>query len=564
MSVSTPWTTEAEFWEYIPKEERDKIPREDFAWPDAPGGPKYPCDTQDHLDACAKLIGDAPEDQQASIKSRAKSIAKRHGFSIPDSWKEDKVEESTTAITSSTFRPAQKIATIPVRWLKYNAESLNRRMYPKAICDQTYQAALRKLANEDSLPITCFVSHEAANGNVNTELVGRVPHIWQEGSEFWANIDIADTSTGRDMLGLFENKSLCAVSMRLLGVDLRYDPAYKLPIVVAQEGVEPELLGIDLTTRPGLADTGRIQQVLYESSTEAQQPYTESFPIDISIASKEAPMQEIPIYLQILTEGVSSTSESKAAHMRVHDHLAGVLDDCVKPMHGNESAGFIASAQLSEEGRALAMKHSARLAAAHDESAKQCGMACEGAYNEALGIAPSDTDGDGDNPAQGNDPDNDGESAKGEKNLMTEQEAMALLAAKGYSVAPPKTELQILQEQVAEQKRQLEELRQTNTLPPQRQTQSLSSMHTLQEDSYQPEPMYADGMFLQGPLHPKHWNALSGHGTSQLRDVPWPQDVDPWAAVHEMAPIVALGICEQQARMLNSDVSFYIKPDEVV
>jgi hypothetical protein len=74
---------------YIPTKEREKIPDEDFAWPDAPDGPKYPCDTQDHVDSCAKLLGHAPDDKQASIKSRAIKIAKKHGFTIPESWQEE-------------------------------------------------------------------------------------------------------------------------------------------------------------------------------------------------------------------------------------------------------------------------------------------------------------------------------------------------------------------------------------------------------------------------------------------------------------------------------------------
>ena len=74
---------------YIPQKERDAIDKEDFAWPDAPDGPKYPCDTQEHVNSCAKLLGHAPENKQSSIKSRAKSIAKRKGFAIPDSWQED-------------------------------------------------------------------------------------------------------------------------------------------------------------------------------------------------------------------------------------------------------------------------------------------------------------------------------------------------------------------------------------------------------------------------------------------------------------------------------------------
>lgn len=69
--------------------ERDDISDSDFAWPDAEGHPKFPIDSQAHLDSAAKLLGHAPEEKQAQIKARIKTIAKRKGFTLPDSWTED-------------------------------------------------------------------------------------------------------------------------------------------------------------------------------------------------------------------------------------------------------------------------------------------------------------------------------------------------------------------------------------------------------------------------------------------------------------------------------------------
>src|SRR5581483_4737869 len=82
--------------------ERKAIPLEDFAWPEER---KYPCDTQDHVDACARLLGHAPENMQAKIKARAIRIAKRHGFTLPDRWKEE---------TTESARPQKKIGTLPI------------------------------------------------------------------------------------------------------------------------------------------------------------------------------------------------------------------------------------------------------------------------------------------------------------------------------------------------------------------------------------------------------------------------------------------------------------------
>jgi hypothetical protein len=68
---------------YISKKERDKVPAADFGWPEER---KYPVRNQDDLNAAVKLVGRAPADKQGSIKSKLKSIAKRKGLKLPDSW----------------------------------------------------------------------------------------------------------------------------------------------------------------------------------------------------------------------------------------------------------------------------------------------------------------------------------------------------------------------------------------------------------------------------------------------------------------------------------------------
>jgi hypothetical protein len=73
--------------------ERKAIPLEDFAWPEKR---KYPIDSQDHLDSAATLIGRAPEAMQAKIKARAKSIAKRKGFTLPDTWQDGEDAKSSS------------------------------------------------------------------------------------------------------------------------------------------------------------------------------------------------------------------------------------------------------------------------------------------------------------------------------------------------------------------------------------------------------------------------------------------------------------------------------------
>ena len=67
----------------LTKAERDAIDEEDFAGPHH----SFPINSQEHLDAAAKLIGHA--DDPAAVKRKAISIAKRKGLKLPESWQED-------------------------------------------------------------------------------------------------------------------------------------------------------------------------------------------------------------------------------------------------------------------------------------------------------------------------------------------------------------------------------------------------------------------------------------------------------------------------------------------
>lgn len=560
--------------EYIPQKERDSYDAADFAGPDR----SFPITTQGQLDAAAHLIGHAAN--PAAVKAKAKRIAKRKGFTLPKAWQDDEDDgdgkssahdqdghrqgQHATAgksQESAPNRPRQKIATVPVCFLEYNARSLNGRIYPRATCDAIYQSGLRKLADTNALPITVFISHEAANGNANTELVGAARRIWQEGSKFYAGLDFADTSTARDMLALVEGNYMRSISMRVVGVELLHDRNYDLPLVVPQEGIEPELVGIDLTTRPGLMDTARIQQVLYESN--ATPPFTEAFTLDSIHIEKGQPA--IPLYIKVLAEGLTP---DRAAHGRIHDHLAGVLDATVGSRHGSESARLRAAveSELTEEGRALAVKHARRLAMAHDESARQLGMDCNGAYNDALGI-PVSPDRDGPNQS----PHTDGEESRHRKDeapmALTEQqiqEALAEISKRGYTVAPPKSKEEQLQEafeaKLAERDRQWEERFKALAPAPattQRQTQSLGALTEGGDPAFQPEHIYQEGDFLQGKLHPKNWKALAN------RRVPWPADVDPNQALFELAPFMEYTIMQAQEAARGRSLRDMIERGEV-
>lgn len=539
---------------------------ENFAGPDG----SFPIkDTSDVGDAWG-LAGHA--DNPDAVRAKIKAIAKRLGLTsgLPDTAKDDGDNEKQETQEAVASRPRQKIGTLPICWLEYNARSLNGRIYPKATCDAIFRAAERKLADPNALPPTTFVSHEAANGNVNTDLVGAPVKVWQEGSKFWAHIDIADTSTARDILGLVEGKYLRSGSMRVQGVELMHDRNYDLPIVVVQEGVEPEFLGIDLTTRPGLAEIARIPQVLYESDGQApyiecfdfkvlplekeETPITMNFELDGRVVAKEVGsiLEQIKLARRTKPPTSEAMTSDRQAHQRAHDHLAGVLDECLQPMHGSESARLrgLVEAELSEAGRALAMKHAKRLAAAHDEAAQACGMECEGCYNDILNI-PLDPDNDGD--SIGHDTDNDNESAQKGQDDMTEEEMLAALKAKGYAVAAPKT----VQEELEELRTKIAALEESRiTEAPQRQTQAPSAM--TEASDYQPEELYTEGDYLKGPLQPKNWRALANP------KVPWPKDVDPGAALKELAPFLAYRLNMEEAHARGRDISMFIGEYEQV
>jgi hypothetical protein len=507
-----------------------------FAGPDQ----SFPIKDASDVNDAWRLSGHA--DNPDAVRAKIKSIAQRLGLSqgLPDTAKDAEPQESAATITSSDVRPKKKIATLKVCYLEYGARSLNGRIYPKATCDRIYESAARNLEADD-LPMTVFVSHETANSNVNTELVGRVAKVWQEGDKFWAHLDLADTRVARDMLALAEGGYLRSESMRVMGVRLAHDQNYDLPLVVPVEGEQVELLGIDLTTRPGLMDTARIQQVLYEDETVTA-PYTESFALD-SVTIQQIIAGEMPLTEHGLT--------SAQAHKKVHDTVAGVMDEAFGAKHKQES---IEIAGLDEAGRSIAKRHGKPLAEAHDVAANQLGMDCEGCYKEALGI-PLDPDGDVDAllviP--------DDESARRDE-IMTEEEMLEALKAKGYTITPKKT----VEEELRELRAQVAQLQATPD--PQRQTQAKSAM--TEGSEYAEEEMYMQGDYLATSIHPKHWRALAGWDSRegriihQRRAVPWPKEADPMNVVREMAPFMAYGMLAQEAATMQRDLTTFIAPDE--
>lgn len=273
-----------EHFEYLTKAQRDKIPDSNFAWPDAPDGPKYPVHDQAHLDAAAKLIGRAPASVQSRIKRNAIRIAKRLGLSIPDTWKEDVGEEQETVvstkgpvddkITENKFQPLPRIAQLKVRFLSDNAISRNGRQYPTETVQRLVDSGHNQITAGDI--INSYICHSVADEDNPLVVSGKATRIWHEGDGAYALFDIPDTSTGRDMVSLLSGGYIPpTMSLRAANAEMQVVKGKGVPQVV---GDNIQLLGIDFTARPGIEDA-RIQDLVLENA-KGKEIFSDSFYIE--------------------------------------------------------------------------------------------------------------------------------------------------------------------------------------------------------------------------------------------------------------------------------------------
>jgi len=123
-----------------------------FAGPDD----TFPLKDASDVDDAYRLAGHAanPDQVRANIIRWAKDNG--HAAALPETAKDDEAntndldgeltsslkQESAATITSSIIKPRQKIATLRVCFLEYNARSLNGRIYPKVTCDRIYESAV--------------------------------------------------------------------------------------------------------------------------------------------------------------------------------------------------------------------------------------------------------------------------------------------------------------------------------------------------------------------------------------------------------------------------------------
>jgi len=198
--------------------------------------------------------------------------------------------------------------------------SRNNRLYTPQAIGRMVERANERLAEGD-MPLTTLTHHEA--GDDSTRIVGRITRINQEadGSASY-EAEIADTSHGRDILGLVSGDSPA-----LKGVSIR--GAWVGPVrreagpggVALEAGDDLELHGLDYTHKPGVPGAG-IESVALagaeprESDGTARVPITESAP-EASVTITETAAENGPFadhgYRGEPRFPVGTRSEAKAA-----------------------------------------------------------------------------------------------------------------------------------------------------------------------------------------------------------------------------------------------------------
>lgn len=563
---------------------------ENFAGPDM----SFPIKDGDDVHSAWNLAGHA--DDPDAVRAKIKAIAGRMGLadSLPDTAKDFEAATPVSTLTEALI-PRTRIATIQVCFIEDNAVSLNGRIYPAETVDKLIASGQRKLLDSNALPMTCFLSHEDADNDRSSALVGKITSVRREGTKGIATIDLADTSSARDLLGLITGSYLCTESLRASNAELKAERGYDAPIVCGN----PVLEGIDFTSYPGLAQVARIQHVQIAESATPPSAVTDVFHTNLArgtlmtkkIEEAHTVLTEVaggnmPTYTPASGNTVGVTSgptqdtygqrmyqepHSTAGEMQgmetvpelqeAHDRVAMVQGRACAP--GKETARWAIAymgmleedrSELREKGRKISAMHDSHLDKAHDAIAKHTKMACEGAQNKypappAKGKVDPDHDGDDDStndPQKNPDFGLDKMESKKASSPMTKEEALKLLEAEGYDVATvvkKKTDFEKLQEAFvasqAENARQLEEMRSQlqpvatlDTTVPQRRSQ-VSGVSAPANGSIR-SSLYRHGNYLKEQIRKADWEGLAD------RTCPIPENLNIDNLIKEFEQLYAL------------------------
>src|SRR5712692_1811455 len=430
---------------------------------------------------------DNPDQVRANIISWAKKNG--HADALPDTAKE--------SAPTQLFEAKDRIARIKSYFIEDNATSLNGRKYQKEAADKLIQSIKTRLIDPNALPMTCYTSHEDADGGITRNITGKVSGAGKEGTKGYVWLDVPDTQAGHESLTLAKGGYIRSQSLRASGARMYLSKESDVPLV----GGDLQFEVIDWTTTPGLPQVARIADI-----TESNEPQD----LNEVFHSSNLLVEEVPVdpkdtdklkeeTLEPLTSGVTQgvapgptqddyakrtmkmapdapTAVFPEALSNVHDHIAAALGmDCAPSTM--ERVASLKYLGIQEAGAKFSAKTARHLGAAHDGIADHLQKPCAG-----KGITAGnnmDSDGDTDNSAQENKTYKKQEIAllikdqleaqrilegirslphsekqvsqpateqKKEDKPMTPEEAQRLLQEAGYEVKAPKTEEEKFQE----------------------------------------------------------------------------------------------------------------------
>ncbi len=413
-------------------------------------GDSFPlADASDVSDAW-NLAGHDPHPDQvrANIKRWAK--ANGHYDALPQTAKDE--DKEAIGARESAFAPpalgSPTIATLTMTFIEDDAISLNGRRYPREAVNKLIQSAQIQLSDPDAAPLTCYISHDAADQDNSLLLTGKITSVWREGTKGKAKIALVNTSAGRDMAVQAHGGFMRTMSLRASNAEIKREKGSDMPVV---GGENLRLDGIDFTATPGIP-VAKIQDVaLAENAREGPQRLHEVFDAQAPLLEweKVAPMEKPKLneadqggnmpggytptsgdapsldgspgggkygdamYKQPdMTSGQMQGMAPAPALQEAHNRIAIVQGRSCAPsreskewrkaMHGMTEREqreavrlwqLLEAGRLREAGKALSKKNDGHLDVAHDSLARHMQMDCEGANSK---MARYDPDGDGD------------------------------------------------------------------------------------------------------------------------------------------------------------------------
>ncbi len=323
-------------------------------------------------------------------------------------------------------------------------------MYPQEAVDRLVHSGQLALETPGSDPLTCYISHGEADNDNSLKLAGKITKLWKHGGDAWANIEMPDTTTGREAAALAKFGYL-KTSLRATGAELRQSKSGGMP-EVSGEGLK--LLGIDFTTIPGI-ETVTVEDVTLESSkpnnNHASQDINEVFELPTeSLLLEEIQEEEIEAST---SNGHDLLIANKNDLHMIHDHIAMAQGRSCAPasMSPEFAQAIIAALRATESGRKFSQATMSQLDMAHDKAAEVLGIECS---NDNM------QDGDDDDTQSNQETTSTQETVpdvienthpiieipQEEDDMpMTLEEAKKLLEEAGHTVQPPKSEAEKLQ-----------------------------------------------------------------------------------------------------------------------